>query len=277
MKTQALAKLIADCWLRAEQALRDAIKLEYPDRDEDVVTDLFCGKLDSECKRVSAAGEVERAFLEDLRYSLPRVPNLDLSKIARGLIAAVHFHPREHERKTGGDFGVVLIRPDVRYSRFSQFELTIDENHQRGLLCQAKIFRRTSTWGRLSSSQRKVLKEKLDYLALVLYRYLDQDGERRDLAPFQWQLTRNSSLNEVAGWLASDTFPNLWKSTDVLRALGQGEIGTDDNDVIAKYIACKVRSSLTIKLGWRDGRGPGTTVHLRRTILNQQVLKHHTG
>jgi hypothetical protein len=272
MKTQALTKLIADCWLRAEQALINAIKQEYPDRDEEMVTDLFCGKLDTECKRISAAGEVERAFLADLRLSLPLVPTLDLPKIARGLIATVHFHPREREQKTGGDFGVVLIRPDVHYSRFSQSELTINDNHQRGLLCQAKIFRRTSTWGTISPSQQSVLKDKLDYLALVLYRYLDQDGGRRELAPFQWQLTRNSSMKEISGWLADDTFPKLEGSVEILRSLGQDKIGTDNKDAIAKYIGCPVRSSLTIRLGWRDARGPGSTVKLHRMVPNQQVL-----
>jgi hypothetical protein len=209
MRTPASAKLLAECWVRAEDALRDALRSEFADRDEEFITGLFHGKLETECKRASVNGGVQRAFLNDLRVSLAGVPDTELSKIVRGLHAAVHFHPKEVERKTGGDFGITLIRPEIGFSRYSRSSLTVERDHQRGLLCQAKIFRRTSTWGHLTASQRKVLRGRMEYLALVLYRYSDQDGDCRDLAPFQWQLTRSASIEAVNNWLASDAFPGL--------------------------------------------------------------------
>jgi hypothetical protein len=272
MKTPASAKLIAECWLKAEETLRDAIRSEFADRDEEFVTELFHGKLETECNRANVAGEAAKAFLQDLRLSLPTVPAEELSKIARGLNVAVHFHSREIERKTGGDFGITLIRPEVRFARYSHSTLTVERDHQRGLLCQAKIFRRSSTWGPLTVSQQKVLSERLEYVALVLYRFTDQG--RRELAPFQWQLTRASSMNDMKSWLASDTFPSLQGSKEILHAIGQNRIGTSDKEIIAKYITTPVRPTLIIRLQWPDGAGPGATVQLREFQQKQQVVLH---
>src|SRR5580700_4126425 len=170
MRIPASAELMAKCWASAELALRNAVRQKFPDRDEEIITELFHSELEGECDRVRATGAIERVFEADLHGALPRIPRADLSKIAHGLIASVHFHPRKVERRTGGDFGVVLIRPDVRYATYSRFELTIDHDYQRGLLCQAKIFRRDSSWGGLSPKQRDVLRGRLNYFSLVLYR-----------------------------------------------------------------------------------------------------------
>lgn len=45
MRFVALAELIAQCWARAEEALRNAIRSDFPDRDEEIITDLFHSKL----------------------------------------------------------------------------------------------------------------------------------------------------------------------------------------------------------------------------------------
>jgi hypothetical protein len=261
-KIGALAEVLAQCWTTAEHALRNTVRQKFPDRDEEIITELFHSELEAECNRVSGTGAVERAFGTDLRRSLPCVPHTVLSKIARGLIASVHFHPREIERRTGGDFGVVLIRPDVRYAKYSRSEVTINKDYQRGLLCQAKIFRRDSSWGALSPKQRGLLQGRLNYLSLVLYRYSDQNGERRELAPFEWQLTRDMSIDDVVKWLRSDNFPNVRESRQILTELALDQIGTNDREVIAKYIAPPLRPSLEIKIRWPDGADPGGTVHL---------------
>ena len=274
MKTPTAARLIAECWLKAEAALRDAIRREFADRDEEFVTELFHGKLETECSRASVNGDVAKAFLQDLRLSLPTVPDAELLKIARGLQAEVTFHSREVERKTGGDFGITLIRPEVRFAPYSRSTLTVERDHQRGLLCQAKIFRRSSTWGPLTVSQQKALIERLEYLALVLYRFTDQNGDRRELAPFQWQLTRAASIEDMRSWLTSNTFPSLQGSGDILDALGQNKIGTSDKKIITKYIATPVRPTLTVRLQWPDGTGPGATVQLREFQQKQQAVLH---
>ncbi len=270
----ALAKLVADCWYRAEQTLREMVKEKYPDKNEEFITELFQGELRVECDKSSADGAVERAFLRDLVLFLPNARTIELSEISRGLIATVHFHPRSVEGKTGGDFGIVLIRPDVRSSPFSDSLLTIDRDYRRGLLCQAKIFKSDSSWGQLTVSQQKVLRERLDYLALVLYRYSDQDGDRRELGPFQWQLTQNVTIEDIGGWLKSDKFPQLEGSQQILSALGRNRIGTGDNEIIDKYIAPVERPSFIINIRWRDGDGPPEAVHLYgiTAVQRQQVV-----
>ena len=50
-------------------------------------------------------------------------------------------HPKRVEAKTGGDLGIAVVRPNVQMSRFDEV-LTIDHDHRRGLLCQAKVFGR---------------------------------------------------------------------------------------------------------------------------------------
>ena len=120
MHIPALGKLIVECWKTAERKLRENVSEKYPDRDEEPITTLFHAELEVEFKRVSASGAVERAFLSDLKRSFPNVRDDSLLGIARGLIATVSFHPREVERKTGGDLGVVLVRPDVQEAPISE-------------------------------------------------------------------------------------------------------------------------------------------------------------
>jgi len=192
-------------------------------------------------------------------------------KIARDLIATVSFHDRNVEAKTGGDLGIVLVRPDVRL-----IWPKLDSNHdyKRGLLCQAKMFQRNSRWGRLSQKQKQVLPDKLSYFALLLYRYDDQHGERRELAPFAWQLARDATVEQISHWLASDCFPELHDSQQILGALLRDQIGTDDKKLIENDIAPPLlRRSLVITIQWKDGRPPGM-VHIseRSTDLKQQAM-----
>jgi hypothetical protein len=263
-----LAELIAQCWERAEESLRQTVRLKFADRDEEIITELFHSELQAECDKVSSQGAVARAFGRDLHSYVPSMPYFDVAGIAGGLIASVHFHPREVEKRTGGDFGVVLIRPDVSYARFSPSSLEIERDYKRGLLCQAKIFRRNSSWGGLSEKQQEILRARLDYLSLVLYRYLDQHGQRRELGPFAWQLTRGASMSDVAGWLRSDQFPSIENSRHIINALARDQIGTDDKRTIEENVAPKLRPSLEIHIRWRDGGGPDPEVHLNNDNLH---------
>ena len=97
--------------------------------------------------------------------------------------------------------GIVVVRPGVQTVRLAGPDRTIDQ-YRRGLLCQAKMFRRNSQWGGLTPRQRQVLPNKLNYLALLLYRYIDQNAERRILRPFDWQLAREATIEQIQSWLA---------------------------------------------------------------------------
>lgn len=149
MRIPALGKLITKCWVTAEQSLRENVRRKFSDRDEEFITSLFHGELGVRFDKVSTNGSVEKAFLSDLKLAFPTVIDGSLSKIARGLIATVSFHDRDVEGKTGGDFGIVLVRPDLHRARYLGSTLTVEPEYRRGLLCQAKIFRRNSQWGEL--------------------------------------------------------------------------------------------------------------------------------
>ena len=165
MRIPALGKLITKCWATAEHSLRENVKKKFGDRNEDIITTLFHAELEVEFEKVNGSGAVATAFLSDLRQTFPTVTDESLSGIARGLIATVSFHPPHVEGETGGDLGIVLVRPDVRRARYFGSQLTIEHEYKRGLLCQAKMFRRDSQWGGLSPKQKQTLPGKLSLVS----------------------------------------------------------------------------------------------------------------
>lgn len=265
-----LGELIATCWSNAEEGLQELVKAKYPDRDEEYITDLFHGELENRLNTASDNGQVASAFLRDLKQAFPDFSEESLdSNISRGLVATVSFHSAEVERKTGGDLGIVLIRPDIQLLVYSQFSKT---GYERGLLCQAKIFRRDSRWGLIGTKQSRSLAE---YVALLLYRYTDQAGERRELAPFAWQLGRGATIPQMNGWLRTDKFPKLQNSQQILSQLADDTIGTDDPRIIGEDIAPgTLRPSLVIEVRWRKNDDPGERIYVHRdsTEAHQQKL-----
>ncbi len=251
-----LGKLIIDCWLNAEQATRDAVRQKHRDSNEEFITDLFRGELRGEVETASREQRVRAAFLGDLKAAFRHADSGKLESITAGLGAAVCFHDRSLEVRTGGDVGIVIARPHAQTDNSSE-QLQIRRDHKQGLLCQAKMFRRTSKWGSLTRVQERVLANRLDYFALLLYRYDDQTYERRNLRPFGWHLCRNASVPEIDRWLKNDRFPSYAESMEILDKLINLRIGTDDEDVIDKVIApLKGHSSFVIRIDWPDGKGP---------------------
>ncbi len=92
--------------------------------------------------------------MNDLQEAFPNIKDYSLlPSIAHGLVATVSFHPREVERHTAGDLGIVLVRPVLHIGEPYRHELTIEREYSRGLLCQAKMFQRSHKWHRLSVTQ----------------------------------------------------------------------------------------------------------------------------
>jgi hypothetical protein len=249
------------------------VREKFPDRDEEHITDYFHAELDSVLSQASSAGAVADSFMKDLRASFPTINESDLSKISNGLVATVDFHPRYIERRTGGDIGLVFIRPNASISRNWESELGLEYEYKRGLLVQAKIFRRNSRWASLSQEQKRILKDKLRYVALLLYRYVDQHGPRRELGAFHWQLTSDATIERICTWLRTDEFPALQNSNQVLGALSSDRIGTDDKEVIERVIAPpNLRPSLEIRVKWKDGTPPPperVRLNMRNSSTNQ--------
>jgi len=259
--------------------VRDNVRKKARDRDEEIITDMFHSELEDGLATVSKKGAVEQAFLEDLKQAFPNIEREELrSKIARRVIATVSFHSHQVEMKTGGDLGIVFVRPDVHEAAYGSSAFRINRDYKRGLLCQAKIFRRDSQWGGLSPSQVQKLQGKMKYFALLLYRYADQDGERRDLMPFSWQLGVDATVEEVCQWLKADKFLKLQDSQQILRGLIRDDIGTNNKELIERDIAPPLRPSLVIKVGWKDGDPPGGTVHLQEhstAVNSQRIMQSH--
>ena len=103
MRIPFLGRLIVDSWVTAEERLREKVNDVYRDRDEEIITDLFRGEFVLEFDKVSHDGSVARAFLSDLKLAFPTIIADGLSRVARGLIATVSFHPRQTEQRSGND------------------------------------------------------------------------------------------------------------------------------------------------------------------------------
>ena len=260
-----VAAVVAGCWASAEEATLELLADRHWDQDEEFITELFRGEFRRSVESLAETDVVAEAFLWDLKARFPLLSSrIELRRLATGVSATTTWHPREIERKTGGDLGIVIVRPSVDLSGLSN-QLNIYEDYARGLLCQAKINRRTpkrssARWGSLTARQKKVLPERTDYLALLLYRY--SDVRRRSLEPFQWQLCEHASLHDIDGWLKEDVFPELLSSENVIEQLGNDRIGADDRSVIDEYVAPDVRDALTIRIGWPPGDRPPDTLSI---------------
>lgn len=263
-----LVGVMVEAWNNAEEATLQQLADKHWDSDEEFVTALFRGEFRGSVLEMADNNSVQIAFLEDLYSYLPGFRgNPDLASLAASLSATTTFHPREVEGNTGGDLGIVFLRPSVELMPGGS-TLEIQEDYPRGILCQAKITSRSRSkgsgcWGSFTKSQRKVLSERTSYLALLLYRYLDECRQR--MAPFRWQACEDVPIAEIERWLKEDSFPDLWSSQAVLEGLADCTIGTDEPATIKDLIAPKVRGALVVRVGWGSDDPPPSTVELGRT------------
>jgi len=271
--------LVATCWSNAETQARALLAQRYFDKDEEFITQLFHGEFRVTIEGAAGSGAVKQAFLTDLKSHFPQLHSGDLERLATGVSATATLHPREVEGNTGGDLGLVLIRPNVNAHRFKQSMLSVDQEYCRGLLCQAKIKRRMSRchnpqWGGFTPNQRKILPNRMGYPALLLYEY--KDTQRRSLLPFQWQICVGMKFDDVEEWLKSDAFPAHMGSDKIIRLLGNNKIGTDDKCIIDEYIAPTVRDTLVVWVGRPPDQGPPLDFHLQHRTYQRQTQSVHT-
>jgi hypothetical protein len=271
--------LVVKCWSSAETQARELLAHRYFDKDEEFITQLFHSEFRVTIEEAAGAGAVKQAFLTDLKSHFPRLRRSgDLERLASGVSATATLHPREVEGKTGGDLGLVLIRPNINSRRLERSMLIVDQDYRRGLLCQAKIKRRMSQgrnaqWGGFTPNQRKILPDRMSYLALLLYEY--EDAQRRSLLPFQWQVCAETKFDDVEEWLKSDAFPDRIGSDKIIQLLGDDKVGTEDKSIIDRYIAPSVRDTLTVWIGWPAGHVPPPYFHLRHRAYQKQTQSVH--
>lgn len=250
--------VITSCWDKAETELRKSVKKKYHDPDEEFITRLFCGEFSYALRKASERGLIKEAFLEDLRRAYPDLSyHSEIALIADNLIADVSLHKRHIEKFTGGDFGLTITRPDVLFNEpyYSHTGyLKINADYQRGLLCQAKLKQKTSSWGKFTTKQKKVLPERLRYLGLLLY---ECSGEsRQQLKKFTWQLCNADNIDTVSGWLKSGKFPSLMSSLEIIQQLGAAKIGTDDKQILEQIIRPTGKPQFSIRVYWASDKRP---------------------
>src|SRR5687767_13459709 len=119
----------------AEEAVRRTVHDAFPAADEEQITTLFQEKLQEFLSVASQQGEIAQAFASDLHNAGVPPLNDDAFQMARGIIAEVSWHPRHVETKTGGDFGLLFVRPKIE-NLFDN--ITIRDGEVTALLAQAK-------------------------------------------------------------------------------------------------------------------------------------------
>jgi hypothetical protein len=260
-------QVVVKYWEQAETVLRSLVHRKYHNLNEETITKLFHDEFRFLLKRASEAREISRAFLEDLKRAYPELAYCgELQTISEDLVADVSLHSRRAEGKTGGDFGFTISRPQVSVlglstmnsiiTSFSESEypLLVTADRQFGLLTQAKLRDQNGKWGGFTRSQKKRLPDRMSYLALLLYYYNDES--RRELAPFQWQVCRDWTIADANRWLKSDTFPSPILASELINLLGEGIIGTDDENVLGQHIRPTGKPQFNVLISWPVGKRP---------------------
>lgn len=257
MKISNTLDVISECWKQAEESLRAEIREDYPGANEEFITQMFHGQFSKTLKVASREEKIGRAFLRDLKSSFSDIHQSDLRNYSQGLMADVVLHRRTDETVTGGDMGVTIASPLVWNHRDSIKR----KAYRCGLLCQAKLKGRKGKWNDFSDNQKIVLRDKLQYLGLLLYEYSDAD--RRELKSFQWQLCHEAeSLMNVLDWLKKGIFPSVCHSEQIIKDLGSGTIGTHDEKILDEVIAPVGSSYLEIIIDWPDDKKPDLQVRM---------------
>lgn len=228
LKIPNTLQVVSDCWLDAEKDTAECIR-DMPFPYEETITNVFCWKLKECLSEASRLQRVEEAFKEDLQNGFLCIDFRDIYSFAEGIVADLTAHNKPTEAKTGGDFGFVVIRPQIRQGNNE----LISEDYKRGLLCQAKRLCGHKTNAKFTGRQKKLFSEISNYYALVLYRL----SEEQVLDSFDWQSCAGVSFNEAERWIKENSFPAVKKSDEVIMALfsSSGTPAQEHNNKLDAY------------------------------------------
>jgi hypothetical protein len=244
--------LLTHCWKDAEEATSDHLHRQNPKSNEEFITSLFWGYLNVNLQNAVKDSRLRSAFESDLLAAIPelRYDSHKLRHLSHHLFMDCQLMDKSVERKTGGDFGLTVIHPEITNS-YSCSEIRM---HRQGLLCQAKLRRKTGKWGVLSKRQQLVLPENLAFTSLVLYQF--ETLQRSRLKPFGWQACAGVDIGSVGSWLKSDSFPQILSSGAAIWQIAKGLLGTSDEGLIDRKIAITKRPQVTIRIDWPDDERP---------------------
>jgi len=134
----------------------------------------------------------------------------------------------------------VILRPQISLNGRSNQTIECSRDHATGLLAQAKLGhkrkrRKGYKWDGFTKTQVKLYPSLQKFYSLLLYRL---KGEAlNELDSVRWQLSHGSSVDEAKVWFKTGIFPEELSSSDVVKMLFDGRIGTRDRDIIQSIIA----------------------------------------
>jgi hypothetical protein len=278
IKLTNVERLIARCWKHSEEIARELVATKYFAPAEEYLTSLFAGEFREAVASVSDAREVDKAFLADLRASIPRLDSTIAQRVS-GLVARVTLHNHWHEgHLSGADLGLIIMRPVVRLQP-GGVRIEFRRDNATGLLAQAKLGIREGSangkrkWDGLTKPQERLYRKRRDYYSLLLYRL---SGEKlSELGPLRWQLCKQYTVKRVKQWFKSDAFPDEIDSSDVLEKLFARSIGIGDSKVIKTIIdpATSNFRSIEIRIFWPDGAGPPPCFDLYQQEHQEQRIQ----
>lgn len=137
LKIPETIALIQRSWQTAESQVRKAVREKFWEADEEFITRMLVGELRAEFKSLNANKKLERAFSNDLARF-----DRNFKALADGLVAEVTYHKKNIEAETGGDFGLLLVRPDFA-SRFYKRPTM----RQQGYLFRPRSKEIVESWG----------------------------------------------------------------------------------------------------------------------------------
>jgi len=152
--------LLKQCWNAAELRVCESVSQHFHAHDEVFITRLLHGKLHEEFEKKNSSKQFETELRGDLTEAFQKdgVGRDEIQRVATGVVARVTYHEPHVERKSGGDLGLMVCRPQV--SRHIIRQYLSCRLHRQGLLCQGKREHRDGSLGELTKNQRKVLPER---------------------------------------------------------------------------------------------------------------------
>jgi hypothetical protein len=246
-------ELLIRCWMNAETEVRRLVTEKYTVHDEVFINRMFYGELCACLHAANERKEFSQAVLADLQHSTSTSDLRDAARrVTAGIVARVSYHEPHVEAVTGGDMGFTVVRPSFAVSaNRKDFSSWLCE---QGLLCQAKRQKPDGSWGTLTTKQKKILPGQFDYLALLLYGY--SDSSRVALADFAWKSCAGRDLVSIDSWLKASGLDDIMRSPEVIDRLGNGRLGTNNEDVIRDVICAGDTAQLKVEVTWPDGPPP---------------------
>jgi len=254
MKLPQTLSLISKCWLNAEQRVCKLISTKYHAHNEVTITHLLYGEVKEEFDKINENGTFARVFSKDLFAQFKDRKLADeVSRLSKGIIARISYHEPQMEIISGADFGLAVVRPFFEKIREDRLKYTMQ---RQGLLCQAKRQQFNGKLGQLTLHQMEVIPKHIAYFALLLYLYRYSDRERKNLLPFAWWHESTCDIDDIIDFLNNFDAEETVSSVDLIHSLGEGNIGTDDQDIINSIICPEELPYILVEITWRDGFPP---------------------